>query len=494
MRQHIGAIDQGTTSTRFIVFDRAGLPVAEARREHRQICPAPGLVEHDATEIWRNTQAVMHAALAAAGLAARDLAAIGITNQRETTLLWDRRSGAPLHNALVWQDTRTAPLVAKMAAADPAGQDRFRAATGLPLATYFSALKLAWLLDHIPGARARAVRGELAFGTMDSWLLWQLTGRHATDVTNAGRTQLMHLGRRQWDDALLAAFDIPAALLGEILPSSGAFGRAREFADVPVAGVLGDQHAALLGQGCTAPGQAKNTYGTGCFLLMHTGDRPVASRHGLLSTMGYQIGETPCYALEGSIAVAGALVQWLRDRLGLIESSAAIEALAASVPDNGDVYVVPAFAGLFAPYWRADARGVIVGLSGHSGAGHIARAALEATAHQVADVVDAMAADGAAPIAALRVDGGMAANALLMQFQADLLGVPVARPQVIETTALGAAIAAGIGVGLWDGPAAVAAAQQTDACFTPAMPAERRAALRARWKQAVARSLDWVGG
>ncbi|MDE2515594.1 MAG: glycerol kinase GlpK [Rhodospirillales bacterium] len=494
MRQHVGAIDQGTTSTRFIVFDRAGLPVAEARREHRQICPAPGLVEHDAEEIWANTQTVMREALAAAGLGTADLAAIGITNQRETTLLWDRATGRPLHHALVWQDTRTAPLVAAMAQGGAGGQDRFRAATGLPLATYFSALKLVWLLDHIADARARAQSGELAFGTMDSWLLWKLTGRHATDVTNAGRTQLMNLAGRHWDPALLDAFGVPAALLGTILPSSGDFGAARDWGGVPVAGVLGDQHAALLGQGCIAPGEAKNTYGTGCFLLMHTGDRPVASGHGLLTTMGYQIGETPCYALEGSIAVAGALVQWLRDRLGLIESSAAIETLAASVPDNGDVYIVPAFAGLFAPYWRADARGVIVGLSGHSGAGHIARAALEASAHQVADVVDAMAADGAAPIAALRVDGGMAANSLLMQFQADLLGVPVTRPRVIETTALGAAIAAGIGVGLWDGPAAVAAAQEMGACFTPAMAPERRAALRARWKQAVARSLDWVAG
>ena len=492
MRQHVGAIDQGTTSTRFIIFDRAGLPVAEARREHRQICPAPGLVEHDADEIWANTRAVIDQALTEAGLAARDLAAIGITNQRETTLIWDRASGRPLHHALVWQDTRTAPLVAAMAAGHGAGKDRFRATTGLPLATYFSALKLRWLLDYVPGAAAAAERGDLAFGTIDSWLIWNMTGRHATDVTNAGRTQLMNLRTRQWDDDLLTAFDIPYSVLPEILSSAADFGAARDWGDVPVAGVLGDQHAALLGQGCLRPGEAKNTYGTGCFLLMNTGDRVVASGHGLLSTMGYQIGETPCYALEGSIAVAGALVQWLRDRLHLVADSAAIEALAASVPDNGDVYIVPAFAGLFAPWWRDDARGVICGLTGHAGAGHIARAALEATAYQVADVLAAMRADGAAPIATLRVDGGMTGNALLMQFQADLLGVPVTRPRVIETTALGAAIAAGIGVGLWPGPDAVAAARETEAQFLPNMADVRRDRLMARWHKAVERAMGWA--
>ena len=384
-----------------------------------------------------------------AGLTARDLAAVGITNQRETTLLWDRATGQPVHNALVWQDTRVDPLVADYAR--DGGQDRFRARTGLPLASYFSALKLRWLLDNVPDARRRAEAGELAFGTIDTWLLWQFCGLHLTDVTNASRTQLMNLATLDWDATLLADFDIPRAVLPRIVPSSAVYGTARGSLDgVPIAGILGDQQAALMGQACFAPGEAKNTYGTGCFLLMNTGETPVASSSGLVTTVAWQLGEQKaCYALEGSIAVTGALVQWLRDNLGLISTSAEIETLAASVADNGDVYFVPAFSGLYAPHWRADARGVIAGLTRYATAGHIARAALEATAYQTFDVIEAMQRDSGIPISTLRVDGGMVVNALLMQFQADILNVPVLRPRTIETTALGAAYAAGLAVGYW---------------------------------------------
>ncbi len=488
----VGAIDQGTTSTRFIVFDHAGAIVASAQREHRQIYPRPGWVEHDPAEIWEATQAVAIEALAAGGLEPRHLAALGITNQRETTLLWERATGRAVHNALVWQDTRTDRLVAEMAR--DGGPDRFRAATGLPLASYFSALKLRWLLDEVPGARARAEAGDLIFGTVDTWLLWNLAGLHATDATNASRTQLMNLRTLAWDDALLKAFDIPRAVLPAIAPSSGVLSEARGvLAGVPIAGVLGDQQAALFGQTCFDPGEAKNTYGTGCFLLMNTGETPVASKHGLITTVACQrTGHKPAYALEGSIAITGALVQWLRDNLAIIRTSADIEALASSVPDNGDVYFVPAFSGLYAPHWRADARGIIAGLTRYAGAGHIARAALEATAYQVMDVARAMHADcGIAP-SALRVDGGMTVNELLMQFQADMLDVPLLRPRVIETTALGAAYAAGLAVGYWQGIDDVRANWAVDCTWRPAMDAARRTALAGSWHKAIGRSLEWA--
>ena len=493
MTRYVGAIDQGTTSSRFIVFDRAGNAVASAQREHRQIYPQPGWVEHDPIELRDNTFAVMEQALREADLSPRDLAAVGITNQRETTLLWDRAIGHPVYNALVWQDTRTDALVADFAR--DGGQDRFRAQTGLPLASYFSALKLLWLLDNVPEARRRAEAGDLAFGTVDSWLLWHLTGEHITDVTNASRTQLMDLATLQWDDALLQSFGIPRAVLPRIVPSSAVYAEARApLAGVPVAGILGDQQAALLGQACCEPGEAKNTYGTGCFLLMHTGTTPRPSRHGLVTTVAGQFGDTPaCYALEGSIAVTGALVQWLRDNLGIIRASADVEALAASVPDNGDVYFVPAFSGLYAPYWRSDARGVIAGLTRFASAGHIARAALEASAYQTLDVVRAMEQDSGIPITTLRVDGGMVANELLMQFQADMLNVPVARPRTLETTALGAAYAAGLAVGYWHGFDDVRANWAVTRTWTPVMPEEQRAALTAAWHKAVERSLGWAG-
>jgi glycerol kinase len=480
----VGAIDQGTTSTRFIVFDRAGAVVASAQREHRQIYPQPGWVEHDPAEIWEATQAVAAQAMSFAGLAAHDLAAVGITNQRETAVLWHRATGRPVHNALVWQDTRTDPMVAEMAR--DGGPDRFRAATGLPLASYFSALKLRWLLGTVPGVEA----GDLMFGTMDTWLLWNLAGLHVTDVTNASRTQLMNLRTLDWDDALLTAFGAPRAVLPRITPSSGVLGEARGvLAGVPIAGVLGDQQAALFGQTCFAAGEAKNTYGTGSFLLMNTGETPVTSKHGLITTVACKCGDQkPIYALEGSIAVTGALVQWLRDNLGLIRTSAEVEALAASVADNGGVYFVPAFSGLYAPHWRADARGVITGLTGYATAGHIARAALEATAFQVMDVVRAMREDCGLALSSLRVDGGMTVNAPLMQFQADMLEVPVVRPSVVETTALGAAYAAGLAVGYWHGLDEVRANWGVARSWMPSMEAARRAALAAGWQRAVTQS------
>jgi glycerol kinase len=492
MTRTIGAIDQGTTSSRFIVFDRAGNTLAMAQREHQQIFPRPGWVEHDPEEILRNTRAVIQEALANAGLTTRDLAAVGITNQRETTLLWDRATGALVHNALVWQDTRVDPLVA--AYARDGGQDRFRAATGLPLASYFSALKLRWLLDNVPGERARAEAGALAFGTIDTWLMWHLTGEHVTDVTNASRTQLMNLATLAWDDALLEAFAIPRAVLPRIVASSGVIAPGRGVLEgVPIAGILGDQQAALVGQTCFAPGEAKNTYGTGCFLLLNTGTTPVASRSGLVTTVAYQFGDAPaCYALEGSIAITGALVQWLRDNLGLIKTSAEVEALAASVTDNGDVYFVPAFSGLYAPYWRADARGVMAGLTRYATAGHIARAALEATAYQTADVLAAMARDSGVAMQALRVDGGMVLNELLMQFQADILDVPVERPKVIETTALGAAYAAGLAVGYWQGLDDLRRNWGVARTWRPAMDAETRGRLTAGWHKAIERSFGWT--
>ena len=487
MTRYVGAIDQGTTSTRFIVFDRAGATIASAQMEHRQIYPQPGWVEHDPLEIWRNTQAVIAEALRGADLTRGDLAAIGITNQRETTLLWDR-SGAPVHNAIVWQDTRVDALVAEFAR--DGGQDRFRAQTGLPLASYFSALKLRWLLDNIPDVRRRAEAGDLAFGTIDSWLLWHFTGQHLTDVTNASRTQLMNLVTLDWDNALLAAFGIPRAVLPRIVPSSSVYGTTD---GVPIAGILGDQQAALMGQACFAPGEAKNTYGTGCFLLMNTGETPVPSTSGLVTTVAWRLGEQkPRYALEGSIAVTGALVQWLRDNLGLIKTSAEIEALAASVEDNGDVYVVPAFSGLYAPWWRADARGVIAGLTRYVTAGHIARAALEATAYQTRDVIEAMQRDSGIAISTLRVDGGMVPNALLMQFQADILNVPVLRPRTIETTALGAAYAAGLAVGYWQNTDDLVRNWGVTHTWSPRMRDDQRATLTAAWHKAVQRTFNWA--
>jgi glycerol kinase len=494
----IAALDQGTTSTRCILFDQRGDILGLAQREHRQHYPQPGWVEHDGLEIWRNAQAVVAEALAQASLTARDIAALGITNQRETTLLWNRRTGEPVHRALVWQDTRVEPLVAGYARDE--GADRFRALTGLPLASYFSALKLQWLLDNVPGARAAAARGELLFGTMDSWLVWKLTGGpggglHVTDVTNASRTQLMNLATLQWDDALLEAFRIPRGLLPRIVSSSGVIGEAKidPLAGVPITGILGDQQAALVGQACFAPGEVKNTYGTGCFLLMNTGQEIVPSRAGLVTTVAYRLGDEPAsYALEGSIANTGALVQWLRDSLQIISTSAEIETLAREVEDNGGVYFVPAFSGLYAPHWNAGARGAMLGLTRYASRAHIARAALEATAYQVREVLESMQHDAGVELPELRVDGGMVANGLLMQFQADLLGRPVLCPQVTETTALGAAYAAGLATGYWQGTDALRRNWSEARRWVPAMEESQRAQLFRRWQKAVGRTLDWI--
>jgi glycerol kinase len=493
MAKYVGAIDQGTTSTRFILFDEAGEVVTLARREHAQICPRPGWVEHDATEIWRNTLAVIDEALAKASAARSDLAAIGVANQRETTVLWDKATGAPLCNAIVWMDTRTEALVARFAS--DGGTDRLRARTGLPLASYFSGLKLVWLFENLPGARARAQNGEILFGTIDSWLIWNLTGGprgglHVTDATNASRTQLMNLATLDWDEHILRLFDIPRACLPAIRSSSEFYGAV---GSVPLTGAIGDQQGALLGQACLKPGEAKNTYGTGCFVLMNTGETPKISTKGLLTTLAYKLGESkPVYALEGSVAIAGALVQWLRDNLGIIDSSEAVEPLARSVADNGDVYFVPAFSGLYAPRWRPDARGLIAGLTRFSNKGHIARAALEAAAYQSREVLAAMAAESGAAPEELRVDGGMAANELLMQFQADILGVPVVRPRSLETTALGAAYAAGLAVGFWRGAEDIAAHWRPGRRWNPAMTALERERLVASWEKAVERSLGWT--
>jgi glycerol kinase len=490
----VGAIDQGTTSTRFIVFDHAGSIVATAQKEHEQIYPQPGWVEHSPAEVLRNTDEVIAAALAKGKLTARDIVCVGITNQRETTVIWDRHSGAPLHNALVWQDTRVDPLVAYFSASG--GKDRFRARTGLPLASYFSGLKLRWLLDNVPAARRKAEAGELQFGTMDTLLLRHLTGDlHITDVTNASRTQLMNIESLQWDEELLQTFRIPASVLPQIVSSSEIYGEVVHgpLKGVPIAGILGDQQAALVGQTCFAPGEAKNTYGTGCFLLMNTGEKPVSSAAGLVTTVAYRFGTAPaCYALEGSIAISGALVQWLRDNLGIIRASNEIEALAASVADNGDVYVVPAFSGLYAPHWKEDARGVIAGLTRYATKAHIARAALEATAYQTREVLAAMEADSGIRLAELRVDGGMVVNELLMQFQADILDVSVVRPRVTETTALGAAYAAGLATGYWKDANDLKGNWGVDRKWTPSMVKEQRARLYAAWQKAVRRSFDWV--
>ena len=488
----VGAIDQGTTSTRFVILDGAGRVVGIEQQEHRQIYPQPGWVEHDAAEIWEKTVAVVQKGLAGAGIAPGDLAAVGIANQRETTVVWDRNTGEPLAPAIVWQDTRTADLCTDLAG--DAGPDRFRAVTGLPLATYFSGPKVCWLLDHIPGLRERAEAGEARFGTIDSWLIWNLVGEHITDVTNASRTMLMSLEHLDWDAEIAAAMGIPTAMLPEIRPSVAVYGEGRgPLPGVPIAGDLGDQQAALFGQTCFQPGRAKNTYGTGCFLLLNTGERPVPSEHGLLTTVGYQVeGRPAVFALEGSVAIAGAGVQWLRDNLGIIASAPEVEDLARSVDDNGGVYFVPAFSGLFAPYWRADARGVIAGLTRYATAGHLARAALEATAYQTRDVLEAMEADSGVTVDTLFVDGGMVGNDLLMQFQADLLGVPVVRPTIAETTALGAGYAAGLAVGFYSDLDDLASRWAEDRRWDPAMGTEQREGLYAGWKKAVTRALDWI--
>ncbi len=497
MRDYVGAIDQGTTSTRFLIFDRRGAIIGSAQKEHEQIYPKPGWVEHNAVEIWRNTVSAIAEALDAARLAPSDLAAAGVTNQRETTVLWDRRTGEPLHNAIVWQDTRTAPLV--QALARDGGQDRLRGKTGLPLATYFSGLKLAWLLENVPGAREKAEAGDALFGTVDSWLVWNLTGGaagglHVTDVTNAGRTQMMDIAALDWDGELLSLFGVPRACLPKIEASSRIYGEAKGALEgVPIGGILGDQHAALFGQACLKPGEAKNTYGTGCFMLMNTGERMAQSTCGLLTTLGYQLeGQKPVYALEGSIAIAGALVQWLRDNLGFIRHSSEIEALARSVDGNGGVYVVPAFSGLYAPHWRQDARGVICGLTRFATKAHIARASLEATAYQTREVLDAMTKDSGVAIAELRVDGAMVVNDTLMQFQAGMLNAPVVRPQVIETTALGAAYAAGLAVGFWRSTADIVDNWSAEKRWHPAMDRAEADGLYHNWQKAVARSLGWA--
>ncbi|HOM12046.1 MAG TPA: glycerol kinase GlpK [Rubrivivax sp.] len=490
--QYILALDQGTSSSRSIVFDAHGRIAALAQRELTQHYPQPGWVEHDAMEIWATQRATAHEALAQAGLGAADIRAIGITNQRETTLLWERRSGRPLRRAIVWQDRRTEPLCAMLRAQGLQAQVQQR--TGLRIDPYFSATKLRWLLDHVPGAMAAAERGELAFGTVDSWLLWQLSGGavHASDVSNASRTMLFDIRRNQWDDGLLQALRIPSAVLPRVLPSSGEFGLTRPELfgrAIPICGIAGDQQAALFGQACHHAGQAKNTYGTGCFMLMHTGGKLQASANGLITAAAAQTGTTPQYALEGSVFIGGAVVQWLRDGLRAIASSSEVQPLAASVPDAGGVVLVPAFTGLGAPYWHPDARGAIVGLNRGSTLAHIARAAVESIAFQSAALLQAMDRDaragGGAALRELRVDGGASVNDMLMQFQADLLGIPVLRPQVVETTALGAAHLAGLASGLWSGPDELAAQWQLQRAFEPNMPRAQAAERMAQWERAV---------
>ena len=491
MTEFVGAIDQGTSSTRFMIFDETGRAVAMAQEEHEQIFPRPGWVEHDPNEIWAKTERVIGSALDRAGMAASDLAAVGMTNQRETTVVWDRDSGEPVANAIVWQDTRTADL--SEALGGDVGPSRFRKKTGLPLATYFSGPKIRWLLDELH-LNDQARRGELAFGTIDSWLTWKLTGHHVTDVTNASRTMLMDLATTSWDSDVCLEIGVPTHMLPEILPSVGHVATCKGILDgVPLRAILGDQQAALFGQACFQPGEAKNTYGTGNFMLMNTGTEPVPSDAGLLSTVAYSIeGEPTIYALEGSVAVTGSLIQWLRDNLGLIASAEEVEELASSVEDNGDVYFVPAFSGLFAPHWRPDARGVIVGLTRFANKGHIARAALEAAAYQSADVLETMTADSGVELSQLRVDGGMTANDTLMQFQSDLLGVDVVRPVVTETTALGAAYGAGLATGLWPDLDAIQAMWAEDRRWSPTIDDVERHRLRHRWGAAVERSLGWV--
>jgi len=498
MAKFVLAIDQGTSSTRTIFFNREGCILGQSQMEHQQYYPKPGWVEHDPLEIWANTCQLVQQVLAKTSTRKEDLAALGITNQRETTLIWEKSTGKPIHNALVWQDTRTDAIIAELASSG--GQDRFRGKVGLPLATYFSGPKIAWLLANVPDARQKAEAGDLLFGNIDTWLIWNLTGGingglHLTDVTNASRTMLMNLDTLDWDEDMLTELQIPRAILPAIMPSSGFFGECKTagLEGVSIAGDLGDQQAALFGQNCFLPGEAKNTYGTGCFMLMNTGNYPVQSHHGLLTTLGYKIGlEAPVYCLEGSIAITGALVQWLRDNLHLISKSSEVEDLAASVEDSGGIYFVPAFSGLYAPYWKSDARGVIAGLTRYINSGHIARAVLEATAYQTREVLDAMFQDSGVELKELRVDGGMTGNDLLMQFQADILGVPVIKPVVAETTALGAAYAAGLAVGYWKKKEDLIANWQMDKRWEPSIEAGQRARLFAGWKKAVTRTFDWV--
>jgi glycerol kinase len=499
MATYVIAIDQGTTSSRAIIFDKAGSIISTGQLEHEQIFPRAGWVEHDPMEIWNNTRQVIGQALSKANLTRHNIAAVGITNQRETTVVWDRHTGLPVYNAIVWQDTRTQPIVDRLAA--DGGVERFKATVGLPLATYFSGTKIVWILENVTGARARADAGDLMFGTTDSWVLWNLTGGieggvHATDVTNASRTMFMDLSTLAWDDDILAAFDVPKSMLPEIRSSSEVYGIVNEHSllrEVPIAGILGDQQAATFGQAAFDQGEAKNTYGTGNFLIFNTGTEIIHSKNGLLTTLGYKLGDAaPHYALEGSIAVTGALVQWLRDNLGFINSAKDIEALAKTVDDNGGAYFVPAFSGLFAPYWRSDARGALVGLTRFVNKGHIARAALEATAFQTREVLDAVNADSGVPLTELKVDGGMIANNLLMQFQADILGVPVVRPVVAETTALGAAYAAGLAVGFWSDLGELRTNWQEDSRWTPQMSDEERNRQMRNWKKAVTKTFGWV--
>ena len=499
MSRHVIAIDQGTTSTRAIVFDDAGTPVTTAQREHRQIFPRAGRVEHDPAEIWQNTRAVLAEATAEAALTPVQIAAIGVTNQRETVVVWNRHTGAPIHHAIVWQDTRTQPAIDRMIA--ERGVDAFADLTGLPLAAYFSASKLAWILDHVDGAREAAEAGDLLFGTTDTWVIWNLTGGadggiHVTDVTNASRTLLMDLRSLDWSDEMLDVWRVPRAMLPDIRSSSEVVGEVHGIdglEGVRIAGILGDQQAATFGQTAFDAGESKNTYGTGNFLLVGTGERPVRSDAGLITTVAYRCGDEPArYALEGSIAVTGSLVQWLRDNLGIIQTSEEVETLAATVEDNGGAYFVPAFSGLFAPYWRPDARGALVGLTRYVTKAHVARAALEATAFQTRDVIEAVIADAGRPLEELRVDGGMTRNDALMQFQADILGIPVVRPKVVETTALGAAYAAGLAVGVWSSLDELRSHWQEDTRFEPQMGADERERRYRLWKKAVTKAMDWV--
>jgi len=497
MAKYAAAVDQGTTSTRFMIFDHAGMVVGVYQKEHEQIYPKPGWVEHDPMEIWQATQEVIDGALKKYKIDPKDIAAVGVTNQRETTVVWDRSTGKPVYNAIVWQDTRTDTICNELAKSG--GQDRFRPKVGLPLATYFSGPKIKWILDNVPGVRAKAEKGEVLFGNIDTWVIWNLTGGsnggvHVTDVTNASRTMLMNLETLDWDDEILKIMGVPKAMLPRVMASSAVYGKAvGSLNGIPVAGDLGDQQAALFGQTCFSPGEAKNTYGTGCFMLLNTGTKPVQSKNGLLTTLGYKIGdEKAVYALEGSIAITGALVQWLRDNLGFFEFSKHVEDFANKVEDSGGIYFVPAFSGLFAPYWKSDARGAIVGMTRYVTKYHIARAALESIAYQSADLLNCMRADSWSAIEELRVDGGAARNDLLMQFQADVMGVPVVRPVVTETTALGAAYLAGLATGFWAGTDEIATLWKVDRRFEPAMGSDQREARVEEWCRAVERSRRWA--
>lgn len=497
MEKYIAAIDQGTTSSRCIIFDHQSKIISQAQLEHKQIYPQPGWVEHDPVEILKNTRSVIQIALEKANLTSDNLAAFGITNQRETAVLWNRKTGQPCMNAIVWQDTRTDGICRELAIQE--GNDRFREKTGLPLATYFSGPKIRWMLDSDPSLMQLAESGDLCFGTIDTWIIWNLTGGvnhglHITDVSNASRTLLMNLQTLQWDQEILQIIGIPKAILPEIRPSSQYYGKSvAPFEGVPVASILGDQQAAIFGQTCFEPGEAKNTYGTGCFMLLNTGEKLIQSKQGLLTTVGYKIGDDkPIYCLEGSIAIAGALIQWLRDNLKIIQQSDEVEALARTVDDNGDIYFVPAFSGLFAPHWRSDARGVIVGLTRFVNSGHIARASLEATAFQTREVLEAMNKDSGVPLTHLKVDGGMVKNKLLMQFQSDILQLPVIRPKISETTALGAAFAAGLAVGYWKNQNELLQYWQEDFSWRPSLQRDESEKLFRKWKKAVNKSLDWI--